>query len=247
MEAAATLSVSTFTQSRLHHSPFRPLPQGSPSCCLSRSTGLVDDYIGYDFFDDHGDPYDDGSHGTHVAGIIGAIGNNSAGTVGVAPNVRLLPCRFLSPLGFGQVAHAIACLDYVIAQGAHVVVNSYQFSEYSSSFREAVAVAEEAGVLLVAAAGNSAVDLDQQPMYPAAFDAQNVVSVAACEGVKCSQLALYSSFGSRAVDLAAPGSSVLSTVPGGYDRLSGTSMAAPMVAGGLVELEVGWWGWFAGS
>ena len=196
--------------------------------------GFVDDVHGYDFYNDDSDPTDDASHGTHVAGIIGAEGNNGIGTVGVDWTVHMMALKFLDKNGDGSTADAAKAIDYAITSGARVVNASWGGPAYSRTLYEAVKHAGDLGVLFVAAAGNDGVDADRYPDYPAAFDLPNVVSVAASDSQD--KLADFSNYGARTVDLAAPGDEIYSTVPlalnpTGYETFSGTSMAAPYVTG----------------
>lgn len=191
--------------------------------------GFVDDVYGANTLTNSGDPYDDNMHGTHVAGTIGAAGNNSAGVVGVNWTVKLMGVKFLSASGSGSLLHAIKAIDYAVAEGADVINASWGGRGYSSLLEDAVARAEAAGILFVAAAGNSALNNDTFPHYPSNFDLANVVSVAATDSRD--KLAYFSNYGTS-VHIAAPGMSILSTLPGArYGNLSGTSMAAPHVAG----------------
>ena len=195
--------------------------------------GYIDDVHGWDFYNGEKDPYDDNGHGTHCAGTIGAVGNNGAGVVGVNWNVKIIALKFLSGSGSGFTSDAVEALDYATdlrGRGINLIAtnNSWGGTGDSQTLRDAVARAVTAGVLTVAAAGNSAEDNDYIGHYPSNYD--GVLSVAASTSVD--QLASFSNYGAVTVALAAPGQSILSTIPGGgYASYSGTSMAAPHVTG----------------
>ena len=192
--------------------------------------GYVDDWRGWDFVNNDNNPFDDNGHGTHVAGTIGAIGNNGTGVAGVNWNVRLMPLKFIGANGTGDVASAVLALRYATAMGARVTNNSWGDDQYSQALADAIAEADAHGDLFVAAAGNESNNNDFSPRYPAGFDLPNVISVGASDSTD--HLAYFSNFGRGSVDLAAPGVSIYSTWPGKvYRSLSGTSMASPHVAG----------------
>lgn len=192
--------------------------------------GFVDDYHGYDFVNEDGDPLDDHFHGTHVAGTIAAQGDNGRGVVGVAWDAQLMGVKVLDSGGFGTDFDIIQGIEYSALTGADISNNSYRGYDFSQGIYDAVALAGGAGQLFVAAAGNEANDNDSLPAYPASFDLANIVAVAATNANDA--LAEFSNYGSTTVDLGAPGEDIYSTVPGsGYDFLSGTSMATPHVAG----------------
>ncbi len=192
--------------------------------------GYVDDTRGWDFANNDNDPMDDNSHGTHVAGTIAARGNNGQGVVGVNWSARIMALKFLTRSGAGSSADAIAAIDYAVANGARVINASWGGGPYSAAMFSALSAANDAGVLFVAAAGNEGRNNDNTPSYPADYDLPNVISVAATDDADT--LAGFSNFGANSVDLGAPGVNILSTTPAnGYTSYSGTSMAAPHVAG----------------
>ena len=194
--------------------------------------GFIDDYYGYDFVNDDGDPFDDDEigHGTLVAGIIAAEGNNGIGVTGVNWDAQIVGIKFLDEFGFGSTFDAIQAIEYSILIGADVTNNSWGGGEFSQGLLDAIAAAGEAGQLFVAAAGNSGLDTDIFPEFPAAYDLDNIISVAATNDND--ELASFSSFGANSVDIGAPGEDILSTIPGdNYDAFSGTSFAAPHVTG----------------
>lgn len=196
--------------------------------------GYVDDIYGYDFVNRDGQPLDDNEHGTHLAGTIGAVGNNQIGVAGVNWNVKLMALKFLDEDGSGTIADAIEAINYVRQMkinGVNVRVanTSWGGAGYSAALKNAIARAGSAGILFAAAAGNEAENNDRVGSYPAGFRLANIVSVAASD--RDDSLAYFSNYG-RSVDIAAPGVSIVSTTPGNqYDSFSGTSMAAPHVAG----------------
>ena len=202
--------------------------------------GYIDDVHGMNALNRSGDPLDDNGHGTHVAGTIGAVGDNGLGVVGVNWQVSLLGLKFLDAEGAGGLADAIEAIDYMIAlkqRGVNIRVsnNSWGGGGFSRALHDAIARARDAGIIFVAAAGNEGSDNDQYPSYPASYELSNVVSVAAIDADL--NLASFSNFGAGEVDIAAPGVGILSTVPGGgYASYSGTSMATPHVAGLLALL-----------
>ncbi|HVK59199.1 MAG TPA: S8 family peptidase, partial [Candidatus Kapabacteria bacterium] len=186
--------------------------------------GYVDDVIGYDFVWNESDPFDDNQHGTHVAGTIGAKGNNGIGTVGVCWDVSLMALKAFDQDGNGTVGDAIAAITYAVENGARIINASWGLNDRSRALEEVTQFAAKAGVLIIAAAGN---DRSEDPSYPASFE--TVLSVAATDAKD--ERADFSNFG-QYVDVAAPGANVLSTLPeNGYGYLSGTSMAAPHVSG----------------
>jgi subtilisin family serine protease len=195
--------------------------------------GFVDDVNGYDFANGDTTPLDDSGHGTHVAGIIGARGDNKRGTTGVDWKVRLMPVKFLDANGEGDTAGAAKAIDYAVANGARVINASWSVPVQSEALAFAIQNAARRGVLIVAAAGNQGKPSSASPEFPASYDLPNVISVAATD--QRGRLAGFSNYGHR-IDLAAPGDSIYSTVPAGinprgYDYYSGTSMAAPFVTG----------------
>jgi subtilisin family serine protease len=197
--------------------------------------GYVDDVVGYDFVNHDGDPWDDHSHGTHVAGTIGAVGNNGVGVTGVCWKTRIMALKFLGAGGSGSTSDAVSAVLYATANGAKVMNNSWGGGGYSQALFDAIRVADSAGVLFVAAAGNSGTNNDVYPFYPASYDLPNVLVVAATDSADA--LASFSCYGATSVDLAAPGVNIFSTTPGGqYGQKSGTSMATPHVVGAAALL-----------
>jgi uncharacterized repeat protein (TIGR01451 family) len=216
--------------------------------------GYVDDINGWDFYHNDRTVYDgpgtnpDGSpvdaHGTHVAGTIGASGNNGKGVAGVNWQVSLLPLKFLGPDGSGSAADAIRAYDYARTmrqrwdasggtQGANIRVlnNSYGGRGFSQAALDAIRALGDAGILFVTSAGNEARNNDRFPVYPTNYQTPNNVSVGATgfTGLPSTQ---FSNYGERTVDLVAPGENILSTTPGNtYDKYYGTSMAAPHASG----------------
>jgi hypothetical protein len=199
--------------------------------------GYVDDVHGINAVLGTGDPFDDHRHGTHVAGTIGAVGNNGVGVAGVSWDVRIMALKFLDASGDGFVSDAIECLEYAAAMKTEHGVNlklssnSWSGGGFSQALRDAIDATGQAGMLFVAAAGNDYLnDNDSSPVYPSSYDLPSVVSVAATD--HNDDLAWFSNFGRSSVDLGAPGVDILSSVPGnGYAYSDGTSMAAPHVSG----------------
>ncbi|MGI8980658.1 MAG: S8 family serine peptidase, partial [Pirellulaceae bacterium] len=195
--------------------------------------GIIDDYYGANFVglgNPTGNPFDDHYHGTHVAGTIGAIGNNSVGVAGVSWDVQIMAIKFLDSSGSGYSSDAIDGLNYAVSMGAKISNNSWGGGPYDQGLYDAIQSAGLGGHLFVAAAGNSGVDADFNPMYPAAYNLDNIVSVAATDHNDAR--ASFSNYGAISVDLGAPGVDIYSTMPNnGYGYLSGTSMASPHVAG----------------
>ncbi len=202
------------------------------------SNGFVDDVHGYDFANEDGEPLDDNGHGTHVAGTIAAAGNNSVGMIGVAWGAQVIAIKCLDSAGSGFSSDLVRAIDYAITlkgQGYPIVaINLSLGGEYTSSLERAVSRAADRGILIVAAAGNEGSNDDSSPTYPASLNLPNILSVAATNS--SGELADYSNYGRSSVDVGAPGSGILSTLPrqGGVSRYgyeSGTSMATPHVSG----------------
>lgn len=194
--------------------------------------GFADDVYGWNFVGNNGNVMDDNGHGTHVAGIIGAVGNNGIGVAGVNWNTRIMALKFLDANGSGYLSNAVRALNYAVQMGARVSNNSYGGGGYDQFMAAAIANARNAGHIFVAAAGNSSLNIDVSPAYPASYNSDNVIAVASTD--RNDRLSTFSNYGVNTVDLAAPGSSILSTLPGGrYGTYSGTSMAAPQVAGAM--------------
>jgi len=195
--------------------------------------GKPDDYYGWDFVNNDNDPDDDNApdyHGTHVSGIIGARGNNNVGITGVCWSASIVPLKILAANGIGSVASEIEAIDYAIDKGAKIINVSSGGKDFSQSEYEAIKSARDAGLLFVAAAGNDGEDNDSFPVYPASYDLNNIVAVAATD--HNDSRASWSNYGPTSVDVAAPGVNIYSTKAGdSYQYLSGTSMAAPHVSG----------------
>ena len=203
--------------------------------------GFVDDVHGWDFANSDADPMDDDGHGTHVAGTIGAVGNNGTGVVGVNWQVSIMGLKFLDAAGSGYTSDAIAAINYATRMrrdfGINVVAtnNSWGGRTASAALRTAIDAGGAAGILFVTAAGNDAANNDTIPSFPATITSDAIISVAATD--RSNRLAAFSNFGRTTVDLAAPGVGLVSTVPrNAYESYSGTSMAAPLVTGTVALL-----------
>jgi subtilisin family serine protease len=174
-------------------------------------------------------------HGTHVAGTIGAIGDNGIGVIGQSPHVTLMPLKFLAANGSGYTSNAIQAIDFAVAHGAKIISNSWGGTQGSPELEAAIQRAQAAGVLFVVAAGNGGNDgisdnNDVVPTYPASYHLDNMIVVAATD--QSDNLTSFSNYGPSTVDVGAPGLDIYSTMNGGkYQFMSGTSMATPLVSG----------------
>ena len=184
------------------------------------------------------DPLDDNNHGSHVSGTIGAAGNNTQGVVGVNWTTRIMALKFLNSRGSGTTSGAINAIEFAIQvkqlfpsqAGVQVLSNSWGGGGFSQALLDEINAANAAGMLFVAAAGNSGLNNDQTANYPSNYDAPNVVAVAATDNQD--RRASFSSYGATTVDLGAPGVAILSTIRNaGYAYYDGTSMATPHVSG----------------
>lgn len=228
--------------------------------------GYVDDIVGWDFVSNDNLPFDlsvdpmqllfgggNPGHGTHCAGNVAARANNGKGIVGVAPNVKIMALRFLSEKGQGTTAGAIKSIKYAVDNGAQILSNSWGSigddpnDPNTQALKDAIQYSQDNNALFIAAAGNGKQgvgydnDTDSQPAYPASYDHEVIISVAALDVEN--QLGPFSNWGNRTVDMGAPGVKVYSTVPGNvyqdtiFDKFGitvtwdGTSMATPHVAG----------------
>ncbi len=170
---------------------------------------FIDDVLGWDFFDDDPDPMDPDGHGTHVAGIAGAEGNNGKAVSGVGWRLRLMALKVGGSAGFFTTFDLTPAIDYATEMGAKVINASWGGNIFDPALREAIARAGNGGILFVAAAGNGAKNIDLSPFYPASYDLQNIISVAATD--QNDELAHFSNFGAVSVDVGAPGTNILST------------------------------------
>ena len=210
------------------------------------ANGLVDDIYGWDFAGNNNSVFDGAGddHGTHVAGTIGAVGGNAAGVAGVCWSVKLMNAKFLGSTG-GTTANAVKAVDYFTdlknSQGLNIAAtsNSWGGGGFSQALADAITRANTAGILFVAAAGNSTLDCNTTACYPANYPQDNVISVASI--TSSGAISSFSNFGATTVDIGAPGSAIWSTVPvsskgrvvASYASYNGTSMATPHVSGAV--------------
>ncbi|MBQ7568812.1 S8 family serine peptidase [bacterium] len=191
--------------------------------------GVVDNYWGYNAYSQNGDVMDHSGHGTHVAGTIAAEGNNGSGVVGINWTASLMPIRIFNDNGSTNAAAIIRGINYATSHGARITTNSWGGGGANEAIKEAF---EKSHCLHMMSAGNTGTNNDVHPHYPSDYDLPNNLAVAATD--RNDQLANFSCYGQKNVDIAAPGKDILSTVPGGkYAVYSGTSMATPHVTGAV--------------
>jgi subtilisin family serine protease len=199
--------------------------------------GYIDDVHGIDVVNNDGDPFDTDGHGTFCAGIIGAAGNNGKGISGVCWDVRLMGLKFMESSS-GSTEGAVRCIEYAVAKGAKILNNSWGTGAgtFDPGIKATLDAAGQAGVLCVFPAGNeNGINIDEHPVYPACYDSTNIISVMSFD--EKGGRANHSNFGAISVDVAAPGTNILTcTVTGNYGYRSGTSMAVPHVSGACALL-----------
>lgn len=194
------------------------------------NNGYVDDWRGWDFINNDNDPLDDNNHGTHCAGIIGARSNNGIGISGVNWNVSMVGLKVFDSEGLTTTDAIVGAIEYATSIGVDLTSNSWGGGAYSQLIYDAIKKAEENGILFVAAAGNSSQNTDEEIIYPSGYEIDNIISVASTD--HNDNISDFSNYGIRTVDVAAPGTDIYSTVINDdYSMMSGTSMAAPHVAG----------------
>lgn len=199
------------------------------------NNGYVDDVHGWNFVSNNNDLTDNHGHGTHIAGIIGAVAENKKGISGIAPEVSLMIIKYYDPKvpSTDNLKNTINSIKYAVKMGANIINYSGGGVDYSQEEFEAVKEAEKKGILFVAAAGNERSNSDQFHYYPADYKLSNIISVTALDPNRT--ILPSSNYGTETVDLAAPGQNIISTLPGNsYGFMTGTSQATAFVSGAAV-------------
>nr|BFD63519.1 hypothetical protein BdHM001_22000 [Bdellovibrio sp. HM001] len=226
-----------------NHDVFKPVSEGGTGALWRNEieangrpgvdddqNGYVDDINGWNFISNTANFYDDDDHGTHVAGVVVGAGLNIFARPLDESKIEVMPLKFLAKGGAGSTANAIRAIYYAVNNGARVINNSWGGSGYSHSLQDAIAYAYERHVLVVSAAGNYGSNNDTSPMYPASYDVPSNIAVASTS--RWDDRSGFSNYGSYSVHIGSPGEYIESTVPGNATmKMSGTSMAAPLVAG----------------
>ncbi|MBN1224948.1 MAG: S8 family serine peptidase [Candidatus Aminicenantes bacterium] len=195
--------------------------------------GYTDDIFGINAIANNGDPIDEHSHGTHVSGTIGAAGNNSLGVAGVNWHVKMIAAKFIDASGWGEDADAIECIDYLLdlktTYGQNIVAVNASFGggDYDPVMESAINALGTAGIVFCAAAGNDYMDNDVSPHYPSSYTCANIISVTAVDYLGYQNF----NYGKTSVDLAAPGTDILSTYPGLYYPKAGDIFFDDMESG----------------
>jgi len=195
------------------------------------TNGFIDDVVGWDFVHDVPLPFDTHGHGTHIAGIIASSSANGIGTAGVCPRVSVMPLKYYdnSGSGYNNLANTVRAMQYAVRNGAQIINYSGGGADPATAERTSIEEALRKGILVVAAAGNDGHNNDQVPYYPASYNLENIVGVGS---LNKQQVLLPSSNYGRTVHVAAPGLSILSTLPESkYGTMSGTSQATAFVTG----------------
>ncbi len=193
--------------------------------------GYVDDVYGWDFVNNSPHVGDNHGHGTHIAGIIGAIGGKGR-SIGVCPKVKLMALKYFDPQARGgnNLKNTIKAIQYAVKMGAHIINYSGGGLEPSDEEFNAIKEAHDKGILFIAAAGNEHSNSDLAHYYPANYNLDNIISVTAIDPM--ANVLKSSNFGSRSVNIAAPGENIYSTLPGNkYGLMTGTSQATAFVSG----------------
>lgn len=194
--------------------------------------GYIDDVHGWNFVSNNNSLTDNHGHGTHISGIVGAVGGNKKGISGVSPKVSLMTLKYFDPkqVGTNNLENTVKAIHYAIENGAKIINYSGGGTEFSAKEKQAIKRAKRKGVLFVAAAGNEKSNSDEKKYYPADYDLDNIISVTAIDPNQ--NILPSSNYGKVTVDIAAPGKNIYSTLPKGkYGRMTGTSQATAFVTG----------------
>lgn len=194
--------------------------------------GFVDDKHGWDFVTRSGKIIDKNNHGTHIAGIIGSKAAKSTGYNGICPGVQIMSLRYFdrNASGVQNLKNTVRAIEYAVSNGADIINYSGGGAEFSRAEMMALKKAEGKGILVVAAAGNERSNADVNLYFPAAYELNNILSITAIN--RQGNVLPSSNWGVKKVQIAAPGNSILSTVPGGsYGVMTGTSQATAFVSG----------------
>lgn len=197
-----------------------------------------DDFYGSNPYGNNNDPMDNNGHGTHCAGIIGAVGDNGIGITGLAWKVQLMACKCLDENGSGVSSDMILSVEYAITHGAMILNCSWGITSFSQALLASMMRARTAGIIIVVAAGNDGSNNDTSASYPVSYELDNIVPVTATR--QDDQLAFFSNYGAKSIAIAAPGVNIYSTYAtsdSAYAYESGTSMAAPYVTGAFALLK----------
>lgn len=201
------------------------------------NNGYIDDVVGFNFNDGNNDPMDNNGHGTHCAGVIAATANNEQGISGIAPSVTIMPIKVMDKNGSGRYSAFIQAIQFAHIHNVDATSNSYGGPTEDMALLHAI---QELKSLYVVAAGNEGKSIEETKSYPASFNTDNMITVAASDQNDC--MAPFSNYGAQTVHLAAPGVRIYSTVPtefllqkknltyNSYAPMDGTSMATPHVA-----------------
>ncbi len=197
--------------------------------------GYIDNVHGWNFVSNNHDLSDNHGHGSHIAGIIGAEAGNGKGIAGISPKVSLMVLKYYDPKvpKTDNLKNTIAAIKFAVAKKVNIINYSGGGTDFSKEEYDAIVAAKEAGILVVAAAGNERSNSDEFKYYPADYGLPNIISVTAIDPK--TEVLASSNYGVQTVDLAAPGQNILSTLPGnGYGFMTGTSQATAFVSGAAV-------------